>query len=451
MTHALNSDQMALDLGVETLCEVVAKVKAAKKATVKESRQGTFTDNMKLPLHRWIRYSAGFSAEWVTSTIKQNYPNDVPTILDPFAGSGTTLIASEQAGVHAIGFESHPFVYRMASAKVIWNKVPADELLSAIESLIKSAKALEKKIDESTAAPLLLKCYTPESLKSLFALKEAYLALPNKSSPLNSLLWLSITAILRSCSYVGTAQWQYVLPNKRKASTKLPYAALQAKAEDIASDIRFAKANKYSEDAEVILHDAREKSDIAPGSVDMVITSPPYPNNYDYADATRLEMTFWGEIENWGDLQGKVRQYIVRSCSQHAAAEKLVLEEILQQPELKSIASELRVVCEKLGEVRLEKGGKKTYHTMVAAYFSDLSKILIELRILCRDGARMCFVIGDSAPYGVYVPVDKWLGELAIAAGFKAYSFDKLRDRNTKWKNRKHTVPLHEGCLWIEG
>jgi hypothetical protein len=50
---------------------------------------------------------------------------------------------------------------------------------------------------------------------------------------------------------VGTAQWQYVLPNKRKASTKLPYAALQAKAEDIASDIRFAKANKYSEDAEV--------------------------------------------------------------------------------------------------------------------------------------------------------------------------------------------------------
>jgi hypothetical protein len=47
--------------------------------------------------------------------------------------------------------------------------------------------------------------------------------------------------------------------------------------------------------------------------------------------------------------------------------------------------------------------------------------------------------------------VDKWLGELALAAGFKTYKFEKIRDRNTKWKNRKHRVPLHEGILWVEG
>ena len=52
--------------------------------------------------------------------------------------------------------------------------------------------------------------------------------------------------------------------------------------------------------------------------------------------------------------------------------------------------------------------------------------------------------------YGVYVPVDDWLGKLAISAGFKNYHFEKLRDRNTKWKNRKHQVPLKEGRLWIE-
>jgi hypothetical protein len=47
--------------------------------------------------------------------------------------------------------------------------------------------------------------------------------------------------------------------------------------------------------------------------------------------------------------------------------------------------------------------------------------------------------------------VDVWLGELAVAAGFKSYSFEKIRDRNIKWKNRKHRVPLKEGRLWIEG
>jgi len=61
-------------------------------------------------------------------------------------------------------------------------------------------------------------------------------------------------------------------------------------------------------------------------------------------------------------------------------------------------------------------------------------------------------VVGDSAPYGIYVPVDKWLGELAISAGFKSYYFEKTRDRNVKWKiSRKHKVPLHEGRLWVEG
>lgn len=55
----------------------------------------------------------------------------------------------------------------------------------------------------------------------------------------------------------------------------------------------------------------------------------------------------------------------------------------------------------------------------------------------------------DSAPYGIYIPVDRWLGELAMAAGFKSYDYTKLRDRNTKWKNRKHRVPLQEGILWV--
>ena len=88
---------------------------------------------------------------------------------------------------------------------------------------------------------------------------------------------------------------------------------------------------------------------------------------------------------------------------------------------------------------------------MAAAYFKDLGDVFHALRSLCKRGSKICFVVGDSAPYGVYLPVDKWLGELALSAGFKSYSFEKIRDRNIKWKNRKHRVPLHEGRLWIKG
>ena len=97
------------------------------------------------------------------------------------------------------------------------------------------------------------------------------------------------------------------------------------------------------------------------------------------------------------------------------------------------------------------RSGRKTYHNMIGCYFLDLARVWQSLRRVCQSPSNVCFVIGDSAPYGVHVPVIEWLGRLAVAAGFRSYRFEKIRDRNTKWKNRKHTVPLCEGRLWVEG
>jgi hypothetical protein len=118
---------------------------------------------------------------------------------------------------------------------------------------------------------------------------------------------------------------------------------------------------------------------------------------------------------------------------------------------LAPLGTELASVCEELATVRLGKGGKKTYHLMVACYFLDLARVWHALRKTCDSPCRVCFVVGDSAPYGVYVPVHDWLGRLAVAAGFRGFRFERIRDRNTKWKNRKHRVPLCEGRIWVEG
>lgn len=419
-----------------------------KKTVVRSARSGTFTDNMKLPVHRWYRYSAGFSAQWVEQLIREYAPSSV---LDPFVGSGTTLLAAEAAGVRAYGYESHPFVARIAMAKIQWNQTEKDLRDAATELLNVAAQSPSPEI--GVIPDLLGKCYTPEVLQQLYALREAYFSCVNRFDlEISQLLWLALTAILRSCSFVGTAQWQYVLPNKRKVKTLDALVAFHSKIDEIIADMRVLKNAGYSSDAEVLLHDARVvPANIALDSIDLVVTSPPYPNNYDYADATRLEMTFWGEIRGWGDLQDVVRQFIIRSCSQHATAERLSLQILLADVAVDAIREDLSSICKELEQVRKTKGGKKAYHTMIAAYFCDLSKVFQALRAVCKPGSTVCFVIGDSAPYGVYVPVNDWLGRLAIAAGFESFSFEKLRDRNIKWKNRKHRVPLHEGRLWIKG
>ncbi len=411
------------------------------------STASTFISNMDLPVHRWFRYSAGFSAQWVESVIKYAFLSlgDV-RVFDPFCGSGTTLIAAETAGAECWGVEAHPFIFRIARAKLAWRSDP-EAYLRKIADLTRVAGTL--KPDVADYPPLIRKCYDLEPLQQLDKLRRAYEHVRDET-PASELAWLTIVAILRKVSLAGTAPWQYVLPRKQKRAPARVGTAFDECSRLIYHDMRRGVSLR-SPMAHVVLGDARECSRISGASANLVITSPPYPNNYDYADATRLEMTFMREINGWGDLHQAVRKYLVCSCSQHVPESSTRLQEILQAPELDPIRPELADVCQQLARVRETKGGRKTYHLMVASYFRDLAMAWNALRSVCSSPSQICFVIGDSAPYGIYVPVVTWLGALAKASGFKSFTFTKTRDRNIKWKNRKHRVPLQEGHLWVEG
>ncbi len=414
-------------------------------------RSGAFIDNMILPVHRWFRYSAGFSANWVRWLVRERCGDSSSfAVIDPFSGVGTTLLACDAENIQSWGFETHPFIHRIAKAKLCGIHVDLSTLRSLFQNFASSIpETSDIELDETPA--LLAKCYTPDTLSQLFTMRDMFLAKFDRGTPESELLWLTLTAILRSCSGVGTAQWQYVLPNKIKSSVQTPLVAFQSKASEMLQDVEYAQLNGWHASSQILMTDARTPQGCPDIQVDLVVTSPPYPNNYDYADATRLEMTFWGEITGWGDLQDAVRQHLICSCSQHAAAEKLVLADLLSETVVDPIREGLSNACHTLAKIRETKGGRKNYHTMAAAYFRDIGLVFKSLRAFCRPGSLACFVIGDSAPYGVYLNVDTWLGELALAAGFKSYSFEKIRDRNIKWKNRKHRVPLKEGRLWIEG
>ena len=416
-------------------------------STKVHERSGTFVDNMKLPIHRWFRFSAGFSAGWVEQLIQINDIGKGAKILDPFAGSGTTLLASDMAGVSSVGIEAHPFIFRIAKSKLLW-ETSIDEFKEKANEIFENARNTFQQVDEYP--DLIHRCFPDDTLQKLDALKKSWLTSKDETAA-SELIWLAITAILRPSSTAGTAQWQYILPNRKKKVVKDPFYAFKMQIEMMANDMFEFQSLLQSSQAEVFLSDARYFPEVEQNSIDMVVTSPPYANNYDYADAVRFEMSFWGYVRSWGDLHRAARKKLIVSSSQHASKEKLQLDELLESKHLASIKKEITDVCVDLSQERLLHGGKKHYHTMIAAYFVDMSRVWTELRRVCKPASNVYFVIGDSAPYGVYVPVDRWLGELAIAAGFQEYQFEKLRDRNIKWKNRKHRVPLHEGILKVRG
>ncbi|MEZ0165461.1 DNA methyltransferase [Kineococcus sp. LSe6-4] len=402
----------------------------------------TFVDNMALPVHRWFRYSAGFSAGWVESMLNETTE---ARVLDPFAGSGTTLLAAQRLGHESYGLDGQHFVARVAAAKLHWSSNVDD-----FTKLAQDTWSDHKPVTWASPPSLLEKCYTPATLEDLIGLRDVVLARQD-GSPASQLLWLALVSIIRKTSHVGTAQWQYVLPNKSKRSVLGVRNAFELQVALMAADMRTRQEEEQGQDpvaAHFIEADARTTDAFPDGWATHVVCSPPYANNYDYADATRLEQTVMGEVSGWSDLKN-LRSSLVRSCSQAMA--KYRPAEALEDPILEPIIGELNSVFAGLREAKASHPGNKAYDTMILAYFHDLAYVWRTLRKASADGVKVCYVIGDSAPYGVYVPVERWLGELAIAEGFKSWSFEKVRDRNVKWKNRKHDVPLHEGRLYVEG
>lgn len=414
--------------------------------TTDELNSTTFQDNMKLPIHRWYRYTAGFSGAWVGNLLEQWKLEGRRHVIDPFAGSGTVMVESMMHGIDSYGVESNPYVFNIAQAKLQWASIDYTILHRECLDVLKRAKKID--ISRTEYPELISRCFPSETLKRLEALKLSCFEV--KDEVARNFVWFIITSILRSTSPVGTAQWQYIQPNKSKSKVIDPFVAYGEKLSEITDDILLLKGI-YGKDSasDVLKEDARNIISIPDGWADMVITSPPYANNYDYADAMRLEMLFWNDIDGWKDLQDKVSVNLVRACTQHVSTLRKSVSGILESNLLSPIHDEIVEKYSLLANERENHGGKKNYHMMIAAYFYDMAQVFMSLNRVTSDNCKMCFVIGDSAPYGIYIPVDEWLGRLAQAAGFDSYSFEKLRDRNTKWKNRKHRIPLKEGRLWI--
>ena len=216
----------------------------------------------------------------------------------------------------------------------------------------------------------------------------------------------------------------------------------------------FACRDIPSSQHELFNGDAREIEEyMFHSSVDMVLTSPPYLNNYDYADRTRLETYFWGIYDSWGDITRKVRDHLIVAATTQIRRNQM--NKLMQCPNIRlaseDIYEEITGIVHRLSKLRLKKGGKKSYDIMVAGYFEDMLKVIQGVYGVLKSGRPFILVLGDSAPYGVHVRTDELIGELALAVGFSNFDIQVIRTRGDKWagNSQRHKVPLRESIVTI--
>lgn len=420
-------------------------------------RVGTFQESLRAPIHRWFKYPAGFSYKFVEVLIEDYRLDERHWILDPFVGCGTTAVVAKERGVNCVGIEAHPFVFQVARVKTFW-EFDLNALHQRIESLmtlLHKKLSREFPLDVSEFPDLLHKCYSQRNLAKLKIIRDTIESF-DCSEEERSFFRLALTDTLRTASSAGTG-WPYVAPSKYHAKQS-ERDGLQVFSEQIRlmfDDLKVVRTRqRHPVEIKLLQMDARQAYPLDVASVDLAVTSPPYLNNYDYADRTRLEMYFWGWAQSWGEITEQVRDKLITAATTQIRRSDFPAEPVsatLRELD-RHVYTELRTKVHQLEKLRLEKGGKKSYDLMVAGYFNDMCQVLREVYRVLKPRASFVLILGDSAPYGVHIPTEEYLGKLGIGIGFRRYQIQQLRTRGEKWNHnpQRHQVALRESILILE-
>ena len=268
---------------------------------------GTFQDSLRAPIHRWFKYPAGYSYKLIDTLIQEYNLGDHSWLLDPFAGCGTSLVEAKYRGVNSVGMEAHPFVYWVAKTKCFWEYdlgVLHNDLQKLLTALHRKSSFPGKKA-LAEFPELIHKCYSDENLWTLKFIRDTIESF-NCSEEDRSFFKLALTDTLRGSSKAGTG-WPYIAPSKYQEKIERPGLevfswTVQEMYSDLAKVLDLRRGTTAQ--ARPIHMDTRRPYPLEPNSIDLAVTSPPYLNNYDYADRTRLEMYFFGSVKTWGDITG---------------------------------------------------------------------------------------------------------------------------------------------------
>jgi len=430
---------------------------SSKKATVRgtilyppgRSDLQQFDDDA---FHRWYPFVLGFSDQLVDSLLEKFGVKNTEHVLDPFCGSGTTLIECAKRKIPSIGIDANPFAVFTARAKSEFRTDPdaviaaATRVRSRYRKLVSSNRrftdeAVYKYLDKS--GMLKRGWISPKPLRKALVLREAIRRC--KDERIASLFLLALAADLPT--NIGNMKFgpQIYRGKQKKDVDPIPFFSARVKA--IVEDLRSSNGRRSYAAPVSLLGDARSLKPVLRRhfskkipKIRFVICSPPYPTEHDYTRHTRLELAFIDSVSTRQSLRS-VKRGMIRSHTKGIYQDDLDDQRAKKLPSVNAVSR--RVAKAIKGKT---SGFEKLYPTVVKAYFGGMKRHFGSLFRLMEAGGRAAYVVGDQAAY-MRVPIRTavLLGEAAESVGFKVEKIELWRRR---WSTgiKKH---LDENILFL--
>lgn len=396
-------------------------------------RDSAFADNKNQPIHRWVPWIAGFSSQFVQDCfdlfLKNRNPKSKPCILDPFAGVGTTLVRAMLNGYKTIGFEINPYATLACKVKLGASGVDTKTLGKYCEKYLMAAA-------ESNGSA---KSHRPQEFKSRIPFFSAEV----ESQVLTFLDFLKtirnpvIADIFRlafGAVMVSFSNYTYEPSLSSRPGAGKPLiqhadvsATILAKLMEIYSDIdwlkdELARTRALGEGTVYNMDFLCNYSVLPANSIDLMVTSPPYMNNYHYIRNTRPQLFWLSLVSCTSDLKHLEEANLGKYWQTVRASQPLKLK--FHHPHLSKILESIR-------ETRKEKGsyGGPGWANYVTSYFNDSYRFLTGLKHVLKKGGVGVIVIGNSIIQGHDIQIDLIANDLAEQIGLLPAGIQRIRSK----------------------
>lgn len=366
-----------------------------------------------------------FPARMAPSIVwKELPPAESPLrVLDPMAGSGTTLVTARLRGHKAIGFDTDPLAVLMSQA---WcADIDEDRLRSKAKEVVLRATRRYRELSQGDAYPpcvdeetrsFLRFWFDPANRRQLTALSETISRLRDCS--LRSLLWCAFSRLIITKSAGASLAMDISHSRPHRVYENAPIRPLERFLSVVESILKVApfKTNGCTFPQARVAHADARNLPLADGSVNVVITSPPYLNAIDYLRGHKFSLVWMGHTI--GSLRA-IRSANVGSEFGSGAV------------------SRERFVAQALGEMGRVDDLPDRIRSMLVKYILDMDAVLREIRRVLIENGRAVLVVGDSTIRGVFVRNSKAIAYLGEQNGF----FVRSIRRRPLPENRRYLPP----------